>query len=141
MNSKFHSGMDILFSPPPRPNQLWSSINVVADVYRHLFPRRRSCKDIQLTTHNFVPRLSLWELYLHTPIRYCRRQMCSRQLCDVLSRDHAYDSVLTALIAPQLCTAVYGNKLKYCIIRNLCGQTPERHLRVALYRGSSLHAH
>lgn len=65
----------------------------------------------------------------------------SRQVCDVLSRDHTYDSVLTALTAPLLCTAVYDSKLKYCIIRNLCGQTPERHVRVALYRGSFPHAH
>lgn len=137
MKSKFHfrHGHTFLLSPVAQPalvvtqrrgRCLPASLSPTAKL-----PRR------SLTTHHFVVRLRLWELYLHTPIR----QICSRQLCDVLSRDHTCDSVLTALIAPLFCTAVYGNKLKYCVIRNLCGQTPERHVRVALYRGSSPHAH
>ena len=80
------------------------------------------------------------ELYLYTPIRYSRRQSCCRQLCDVLSRDHTYDSVLTAPVAPLFCSAVCGNKRKYCVIRTLCLQTPERQVMWDC-RGSSPHAH
>ena len=145
--SPFCTEVETVGAVPAHPH----TVQQTAELYLHTpirYSRRQGCSctppygtadDRAVPAHLHTVQQTV-ELYLHTPIRYSRRQSCCRQLCDVLSRDHTYDSVLTAPVAPLFCSAVCGNKRKYCVIRTLCLQTPERQVMWDC-RGSSPHAH